>query len=129
MSLFNSHNDVKQKHDISRKWRVKLHELHASATRAVAVNNDTMQILYKTRPAAAPRIYWKTRYSRSPGLSRTHATCTYAYAKQDNSRSPRISYGARFHKLRKNCGRSEMCNALCTLTQTFNISYFLNSNL
>lgn len=53
-SLFNSHSDVKQTHDISRKWRVKLHELRAGATRGAAVNNDTMQILYKTRPAAAP---------------------------------------------------------------------------
>jgi len=82
--------------DVSRKWCVKLRANCARITRAVAVNNDTMQILYETRPVATSRIYWKTRYSREVPVSREHATCIHAYIKQDNSWSPRISYEARF---------------------------------
>lgn len=63
--------------------------------RAAAVNNNTMQILYKTRVVAQRGFIGKLDTRRKVPVSRERAERRARPHKQDNSRSPRASYAAR----------------------------------
>lgn len=79
-----------------------------------------MQILYETAPVATTYGFIGKLDTREILVSREHAMYTHAYIKQDNSRSPRISYGARFalHKQTVEKLWEKEGTTLCTLIQT-----------